>query len=153
MGDICRVIDDYGELACKELQKIVDSNELTPTQMEIVSILSDSLKDFEKYKMLKFASRYGSYYQDGDYYDNYNRYPDYMYRDSDGSHHTPGENYNRYNGSHNHGDRYYNNYGHSPSEMKEQTIHELERIMNEMPEGQAKDQIRQRVQRMRSEMN
>lgn len=166
MGDMINTIDEYCEMLCKELRKIVDKNDLSPQDLEIAEIIAETCKDFEKYKMMVYAGEnidiYEDYYRDGNNYNGYSRrYPDYMYDSgNDASRQSSGENYNGYrNGSRNYGrngNYNYNRgsyYGHSESEMNEHVIKELERTMDMMPEGQAKDQIRQRVQQLRSQHN
>ena len=165
MGDMIKTIDEYCEMLCKELRKVVDKGNLSPQDLEIAEIIAETCKDFEKYKMMVYTSEnidiYEDYYRNGDNYNGYSRrYPDYMYQGHDGDHHTPGEHYNRgYNGQRNYGghDGYNSNrssyYGHSESEMNEQLIKELERTMDMMSDSQAREQIRQRIQQLRSHNN
>lgn len=164
MGDIFKVIDDYTDMLCKRLQHIVDDGSLSNQDLEIGEIISETLKDFEKYRMMVYAGDniddYQDYYRDGNYNGYHGRYPDYMYQGNDGDHQTPGENYNRgYNGyrnvsrGSNRGSRGYNNYGHTPEEMNEHIIKELERTMDILPNEQAREPIRQRIQQLRSQTN
>lgn len=162
MGDMFKTIDDYTEMLCKRLQHIVDDGSLSNQDLEIGEIISETLKDFEKYRMMVYAGDniddYQDYYRDGNYHGYSRRYPDYMYQGNDGDHQTPGENYNRgYNGSRSYGrdgyrgSRGYNNYGHSPKEMNEQIIKEYERTMDMLPTEQAREIIRQRIQQLKSQ--
>lgn len=148
MGNTIYVIDDYCELLCKELQKIVDAKDITPGVIEIAEMISDTFKNFEKYKMMKYAEEhqdeYRGYYRDGGYDDgqsNYNRYPDYMYNGS-------GEGYNR---GYNTGYRRYNNYGHSTQEMNDHMIKELERVMEQLQSEQSRDVVRRKISELKSQ--
>ena len=167
--DKIRVIDDYCEMLCKELQKIVDSGKIEPSGLEIGNMISETFKDFEKYKMMKYAEENPGEYPDGYYreggYNNYGRYPDYMYQDGGNSSsstynrgYNNGSGSNMNNGSRNYGGYgtynnsrggNYRNYGHEPAELNMMKINELEHVMNEMPEGQGKEQIRQRIEQLR----
>ena len=170
MGDMFKAIDDYTEMLCKELHRIVDSKDLTPQNLEIVNLMAETCKDFEKFRMMKYAEEnqadyQESYYRDG--YNSYGRYPDYMYQDGNGNH-SSGDSYNRgynngsgsnmNNGSRNYGGygtynnsrgNNYRNYGHEPAEINQMKISELERVMNDMPEGSGREQIRQRIEQLR----
>lgn len=162
MGDMFKAIDDYMEMLCKELHRIVDEKNLSPQNLEIVNLMAETCKDFEKFRMMKYAEENqddyrGSYYRDGyNGSDNYNKYPNYMYEGNDGDHHTPGENYNRgYNSSRNYGGygTYNNsrNYGHTPKEIADNTIKELERLINNVQDSQSREQIRNHIEQLKSQ--
>ena len=159
MNDRIKVIDDYCDMLCKELQKIVESHEINPSALEIGDMIAEIYKDFEKYKMMVYAEEHQDEYRDnyrGNYPERgvygrmypYDRYPYYAYDDGNMPYNGSGSsgNYNADREGRGYG---YRNYGHENHD-NEHLVKELERIMNEMPTEQGREAIRNRISQLKS---